>query len=261
MTAAKVGSRGTPMEPERTSERDVASGSNRRRLAWWRAASLAPLAAGALAWFASAGFRDVLGRGATLLAHGDVEGLRALGDELGPAAALVTTLLMIVQALAAPIPAVVVTATNSLLFGPFVGGTLSIASATLAALLCFALARSFGEPFVARVVPAQRRARYESFLAEHGAATILAARLFPFVPFDPISYLAGLSRMRPWSFVWATFAGQIPAGYAYSYLARDAAASSGRPLHVAMQIALGLAALTVLGWSARKLLLRRRESP
>ena len=60
---------------------------------------------------------------------GDLEGLEAWGRRQGPAAALATTLLMIAQALAAPIPAVLVTFTNSLLFGWVLGGILSIVSA------------------------------------------------------------------------------------------------------------------------------------
>src|SRR5687768_14537839 len=158
----------------------------RRRLLLLRIASAAPLVAGLVAWFAAPSFRRIVLQGFHLLREGDVEGLRALGAEHGASAALVTSLLMVVQALAAPIPAVVVTAANSLLFGPLAGGALSIASATLAALLCFALARAWGEPIVARFVAPERRRRADEFLERHGALSVLVARLVPFVPFDPI---------------------------------------------------------------------------
>lgn len=233
----------------------MSSAGERRKLWALRAASLAPLAAGIAAWFAVPEFREVCTRGFALLRAADVEGLRALGRELGAAAALFTTLLMIVQAIAAPLPAVVVTAANSLLFGPFAGACLSIASATLAALLCFALARAWGEPIVARLVAPARLARANAFVDEHGALAVLAARLFPFVPFDPISYVAGLSRMRATTFAWTTLVGQIPAGLAYSYLAQRI----DRPRQLALLGGLTLLGLTVAGWLARRVLLATRE--
>ncbi len=220
----------------------------RRRLLVLRLASVAPLVAGAAAWFWAPSFRDVMRRGFERLAAGDVEGLRVLGDELGAAAALFTSALMVVQAIAAPIPAVTVTAANSWLFGPFVGGCLSIASATVAALVCFALARAWGEPIVARLARREHREMAQRFLERHGAASVLAARLVPFVPFDPISFAAGLSPMRAWTFTWATFVGQIPAGMAYSYLAQEA----GVTLEFASLAAATLLGLSLIAWSFRR---------
>lgn len=227
----------------------------RRRLRTLRLVSIAPLALmfGCVALIPS--WRSAFVDGWFFLRAGDVAGLRELGAQLGAAAALFTTLLMITQALAAPIPAVVVTAANSLLFGPFVGGCLSVGSATLAAWLCFVLARAWGRPIVARMISASRWARADAMLETHGASTVLAARLMPFVPFDPISYLAGLSRMRAWTFVWATLVGQIPAGFAYSYLAQDV----GQPLQLAWKLSCALAALALLAWVLRRAFTARAE--
>ena len=75
------------------------------------------------------------------------------GREVWSVGALASLFLMIVQAMVAPIPAVLITGANGLLFGPLLGGLLSIVSATLAAAVCFLLARSFGAPFVSRLVP------------------------------------------------------------------------------------------------------------
>ncbi|MBI5433836.1 MAG: TVP38/TMEM64 family protein [Planctomycetes bacterium] len=215
-----------------------------------RGLSLAPLAVLALLWAAWPWLRTTLNRGVELLAHGELEALRAWADELGPSAAVFTTLLMIVQALAAPIPAVLVTWTNSWLFGPFVGAWLSIGSATLAALLCFLLARSLGAPWVAGVVSAERRAKAERFVERHGAVAVLGARLLPFVPFDPISYVAGLTGMRAWTFVWATFVGQSPAGFVYSYLGQELA----RPARFAWLAASSFVALVLVGLAVRRAL-------
>jgi uncharacterized membrane protein YdjX (TVP38/TMEM64 family) len=228
-----------------------ASSPGPRRLAL-RILATAPLALLTVLAVASPTLRVAMSHGWRALRAGDLEALRTVGVECGGAAALFTTLLMIAQALAAPVPAIAVTATNSLLFGPFVGGLLSIASATLAALLCYALARAFGEPIVAHFVSAQKLERLHRFTAAHGASSVLAARLLPFVPFDPISYLAGLARMPVWSFLWATFLGQVPAGFAYSY----AAQTLGDPTRMVWAAVLCAALLGGLAWFALRALRR-----
>ena len=222
----------------------------RKGLFWARVLALLPFVLLAALYAFHGSFRVWLNEAFGLLVAGDLEGLEAWGRRQGPAAALATTLLMIAQALAAPIPAVLVTFTNSLLFGWVLGGILSIASATLAAGICFGLARLYGEPLVRRLVSEKSIARMGNFLDRHGASTVLAARLVPFVPFDPISYLAGLSPMRTWTFVWATFLGQIPAGMAYSYLGQQI----GDPQRFMVAGAGLFLALVVLGLAARRVL-------
>lgn len=188
---------------------------------WLKVVAIAPLVAGGLVYAAHPPARAALDAGVGALVRGDLAALRAWGRDLGAWGAAGTAVLMIVQAIAAPIPAVLVTWTNSWLYGPLAGGALSIVQATLAALVCFALARAFGEPLVARLLPAGAVKKAEQFMDEHGAEAVLIARLMPLVPFDPISYVAGLSRMKPWDFTWATLVGQIPAGMAYSYLGNE----------------------------------------
>lgn len=228
---------------------DLAAGVALRRL---RLISLAPLVLGALFWALHPGTRASLDRGVSLLVHADVAGLREWGAGLGAWAIAGTTVLMVVQALAAPIPAVLVTWTNSWLFGWALGGVISIVQATLAALLCFALARAFGEPLVVRLMPADTARKAQDFMREHGTGAILVARLMPLVPFDPISYVAGLTRMRAGPFAWATLVGQIPAGMAYAYLGQGI----DRPRQLAVTGLCTALSLIALGALARRVLTR-----
>lgn len=161
-----------------------------------------------------------------------------------------TAALMIAQALAAPIPAVLVTWTNSWLFGWVLGGLLSIAQATLAAWICFVLGQALGEPLLRTLVPEAKREALERLLAERSASTILVARLLPFVPFDAVSYLAGATGVRAWPFCWATFLGQLPAGFAYAYLGQEVT----RPARLLVLGVTTFAALAVLGVAVRRAL-------
>jgi uncharacterized membrane protein YdjX (TVP38/TMEM64 family) len=163
--------------------------------------------------------------------------------------------LMIVQAMVAPIPAVLITGANGLLFGPLLGGLLSIVSATLAAAVCFLLARSFGAPFVSRLVPSTVLQRTNTFMTQHGTAAVLMARLLPVVPFDPISYVAGLTQMRLAAFCWATLVGQIPAGMTYAYLSQEIY----RPGHLVVKGVGAFLGLLLFGWTVRYTVSRWRH--
>ena len=50
---------------------------------------------------------------------------------------------------------------------------------------------------------------------------ILIARLLPFISFDIISYMAGLSGIRPWSFIFGTALGMLPATIIYSSIGNE----------------------------------------
>jgi uncharacterized membrane protein YdjX (TVP38/TMEM64 family) len=226
--------------------------SLRRRL---QIATLLLLVAGVGGPFAFPTLRAHLYSGVTLLLHGDVLGLRTWIAQFGLWAPLVSLLLMIIQAIAAPIPSILITGANGLLFGPLLGGLLSIVSGTVAAAVCFLLARGLGAPWVARLVPAAVLQRTNAFMARHGTAAVLIARLLPVVPFDPISYVAGLTNMRLSAFCWATLVGQIPAGMTYAYLGQEI----DRPGHLVLKGVGAFLGLLVFGWTVRHLWSRWRQ--
>jgi uncharacterized membrane protein YdjX (TVP38/TMEM64 family) len=229
-----------------------------RALLALRIASLLPLVAGGLAYALSPALRATLDEGVRLLLATDQDGLRAWALALGPWAPLATTLLMVIQALAAPIPAVLVTATNALLWGVLWGGLLSISSATLAAVVCYLVARAWGQPVVVRLVAPERLESLQGLVDQHGWAAVLVSRLLPFVPFDPIGYAAGLAGMRLWTFTWATFLGQIPAGFFYSWLAVTAFSGEDAPssARLAFFVVTVLIVLCLIGLATRRVLLR-----
>ncbi len=108
------------------------------------ALALGLLAAFGLAYLLSATFRSEANQAAGILYRGDISGLRDYILSFGAWAPVVSALLMIFQALVAPLPAFVLTFANGLAFGTFWGGMLSLGSATLAAAISFWLARALG---------------------------------------------------------------------------------------------------------------------
>ncbi|MCS2162905.1 TVP38/TMEM64 family protein [Scandinavium sp. H11S7] len=134
----------------------------------------------------------------------------------GPQAATVSFFLMILQAIVAPLPAFLITFANASLFGAFWGGVLSWTSAMAGAALCFYIARILGRGAVEKLTGKTVLDSMDAFFNRYGKHTILICRLLPFVPFDPISYAAGLTSLRFRTFMLATGLGQLPATVVYS---------------------------------------------
>jgi len=153
---------------------------------------------------------------------GDIEaGIRELRLYLlgfGIWAPIVSSVLMVLQMIAAPIPGQLITFTNGLLFGAFWGAVLSWSSAMAGAALCFGIASAFGRPVVEKLVGKASLNYVDDFFERYGTKAIIVARLIPFVPFDPISYGAGLTKIGFARFFIATGIGQLPATILYSWL-------------------------------------------
>jgi uncharacterized membrane protein YdjX (TVP38/TMEM64 family) len=148
---------------------------------------------------------------------GSVENLRATLLSFGPWAVAISALLMVAQAIIAPLPANVVTITNALVFGPIWGSLLSWATTVLGASLCFLLSKTFGKPFAERIVGSSIQ-KAEGFFKKYGLQAMFFVRIMPFVPFDAVSYGAGLVGVPYTRFLLATAVGIIPSILVYSYL-------------------------------------------
>lgn len=149
---------------------------------------------------------------------GDFTVLKNFVAAYGGYAALVSFLLMIVQSIAAPLPAFVLTLANANLFGWVRGAILSWSSAMAGAAVCFFLARVLGRDFVIRLTSKAGLKQIDEFFDKYGKNAILICRLLPFVSFDIVSYAAGLTSMSFGSFFIATGIGQLPATIVYSYV-------------------------------------------
>ena len=136
----------------------------------------------------------------------------------GKLAVVVSFILMVLQSIAAPIPAFLITLSNAAIFGWWQGAILSWSSAMAGAALCFFIARVLGRDVVEKLTSKGAMESVDVFFEKYGNRTIVVCRLLPFVSFDFVSYAAGLTNMRFWSFFIATGIGQLPATIVYSYV-------------------------------------------
>jgi uncharacterized membrane protein YdjX (TVP38/TMEM64 family)/rhodanese-related sulfurtransferase len=174
-------------------------------------------------------------------------------------AAVLSSFLMVVQAIIAPLPALLLTMTNGLMFGAFWGGLLSLLSATLAAQLCYEMALFLGRPLVTALIPLSVLERTDRFIKKHGAWTILIGRLVPIIPFDPLSYVAGLSKVSRIHFILGNLLGQIPATFIYSTFGASLVRNPNPLLIFFLLMLLALLALWLSIWSAHRQNFSRKQ--
>jgi len=212
------------------------------------------VAAGAAAYYLIPDVRTWVDTAIMVLSSGDVTYVRDYLRGFGVWAPVVSSLLMIVQSIAAPLPAFVVTFSNGLLFGWLWGALLSWSSAMAGAALCFWLARTLGRPAVERLAGGSTGLEVSDlFFKRYGDRAVLVARLLPFVSFDIISYGAGLTSIGFWRFFIATGIGQLPATLVYSYLGQNLTGS----MKVLFFIFLFTAVVFVVGASVRPYFMRK----
>lgn len=153
-----------------------------------------------------------------ILSNVDVDLARGYILGFGIWAPVVSFLLMVLQSLAAPLPAFIITFANAGLFGWVKGAILSWSSAMAGAALCFYVAKFLGRGVVEKLTSRTALEKVDEFFKQYGNYAILIARLLPFISFDIVSYAAGLTSMRFWPFFIATGIGQLPATIIYSYI-------------------------------------------
>ena len=175
----------------------------------------------------------------------DPQAMREYIAAYGPLAPAVSALLMILQSVAAPLPAFLITFANGLLFGVWWGTALSWSSAMLGAALCFFIARYFGRPAVVKLTSEFALDASNRFFERYGKHAVLIARLVPIISFDVISYGSGLTGMRFLGFWLATGIGQLPATILYSYLG-DEATGTIKILFWAFGIVIAISIVTLL---------------
>lgn len=139
----------------------------------------------------------------------------ALLEDLGPAGyALYMAMYVVLEILA--IPAIPLTMSAGVLFGPLSGTAMVSVSATLAATAAFLIAR-----YVARdrvIEWASQNPKFKAIdkaLGENSFKVVLLLRLSPLLPFALSNYLYGLTSVRLKPYVLGSWLGMLPGTAAY----------------------------------------------
>ena len=157
-----------------------------------------------------------------ILIAGNLDQVVSLIRSWGLAAPLMSILLMIAQAIIAPIPAFLITAANGMVFGNFLGALISWIGSLAGALTSFYIARIFGNLALRKIDSNRKTVKFIKHAGEkRGFYVILVSRLLPFISFDIISYMAGLSGIKTWAFILGTALGILPATIVYTVIGHE----------------------------------------
>lgn len=139
----------------------------------------------------------------------------------GSAAPLVYVLFVVVEVVVAPIPGLMLYAPGGILFGPVLGGTLSLLGNIIGAGLASYLTRSFGAAWLTKFFDAATLEGIQQALERRGATLIFLLRLNPLTSSDIVSYAAGFSRIPIWKVMLATAFGMAPLCFLQAWLAES----------------------------------------
>ncbi len=125
-------------------------------------------------------------------------------------------------------PGAVLTIGAGFVFGLWKGFVGVSAGATLGAALAFLVARFIARDKIERI--AQRNEKFrriDNAIGEQGAKLIFLLRLSPVIPFNLSNYFYGLTGVKFWPYVLASWIGMMPGTFLYVYIgtAGKAAAS------------------------------------
>lgn len=134
-------------------------------------------------------------------------------------------------------------------FGVKNGFLLALAGAILGSSLAFFLTRTFGRKYLKKYLEQKEGVSTLSKQIERkGFVVILLLRLTP-IPFDIISYAAGLSSVQYRDFFFATVLGAIPAMFSYVNFGDKITAVGSRDFYLSIGL---LALLFLIGFAIRK---------
>ncbi|WP_112469614.1 TVP38/TMEM64 family protein [Streptomyces triticisoli] len=208
-----------------------------------------------LVLLAAAGVSVLLFQPQRLLAHG-------WPPHLGGAAAAVVFAVAYGLCTVAFVPRPLLNLAAGALFGSQLGLTAALAGTVLGAGAAFGLGRVLGQDALRPLLRGRLLKAADGQLSRHGFRSMMAARLFPGVPFWAANYCAAVSRMGWSAFLLATALGSVPNTAAYAVAGARASAPTS-PAFLAALACIAVPALlgTAIAWRKRHHLRRRPRTP
>lgn len=147
--------------------------------------------------------------------------LKEFFESFGLLAPLVYVLFVVTEVVVAPIPGLMLYAPGGIVFGPLLGGSLSLLGNVLGAGLAAAITRSLSRHWLTRFFSEDNLRQVQSAIEERGGLLIFLLRLNPLTSSDIVSYAAGLTRLPIGHVMLATAAGMAPLCFAQAWLAQN----------------------------------------
>lgn len=147
------------------------------------------------------------------------EKFKELLESYGTASALIFILLQALQIVIAVIPGEVVQIAGGYAFGTFLGTVYSVTGTVLGTLVVFFATRLLGYSLVKMFVPQKKLEQFD-FLMNNPKSEIAIFILFliPGIPKDALTYIAGLTPIKPLRFVLIATIARFPGLWGSAYI-------------------------------------------
>jgi len=126
--------------------------------------------------------------------------------------------MMVIQAIAIPIPSELVLIAGGLAFAFPSGWLVGALGSIAAAIVGFYISKKGGRSLAVKLVGETGIKFADNWFNRWGVWAVLLGRFAPFIPFDAISYSAGLTKMKLKNFMIPTVIGTLPRTLFYTYL-------------------------------------------
>ncbi len=124
-----------------------------------------------------------------------------------------------VEVVVAPIPGLMLYAPGGIIFGPLLGGALSLLGNVIGAGIACSVTRMLGRTWLSRLFEERRLEQLQTKVESQGMWLIFLLRINPLTSSDMISYAAGFTRIPIWKVTAATAFGMAPLCFAQAWLA------------------------------------------
>ena len=183
----------------------------------------------------STGYQDVLENGNLLKSK-----IEALGN-LGPLIIIVSMTIAIIMS---PLPSAPIALASGAIYGHTWGTLYVLFGSSLGAIIAFSIARLLGYDILQRWFGGKLAVNWVGS-QNTLMGIVLFSRLLPFVSFDIVSYIAGLTALNFWRFAIATIVGIAPASFLLAHFGDELSSVDSQRIALAI-LALGLITLVPL---------------
>lgn len=139
------------------------------------------------------------------------------------------------------IPSNILSISSGIVFGPFLGTILTTMGFFVSGSLAFFIARVLGQEAVNKILRG-KALNLNNRLEQNGFKVMFFLRLIPVLPYDPVSYAAGLSKVKYRDFIISSVVGVVPEVICYSIIGENAM----NPLSPKFFIPLGVIVLATI---------------
>lgn len=140
--------------------------------------------------------------------------------ERGSFAALIYLAIYVVKPFFLIIPTNVIAIAGGMLFGPVKGFILTMIGFFITGTIGFYVSRMLGRDFVEGLL-GKRMLKLDENLEKNGFKILFLLRLPPILPYDPLSYACGFTKIKYRSFIVASLLGVMPETICYSILGKN----------------------------------------